>query len=434
MSEKQKIGVTGPISETNFGDYAMFINNFYDLSPDEITIFSYNKGFSQKIINDYLSRIKTTVIEVKLTQREIQDQKSKPKVGFLPFNYPTDTPLDILYRVENIEEIRDEVNKIDIMIVNGGGYFNHLWNNSLWRSDMLRKIITPILIANQMNKAIYFTGNGIGPFDQSEEFFNYIFNYLKNVTYAVRDRLYSKKYLQKIGISKDKVKFIPDDLYFINQEILNHPISDAERLLNIGKYVLLELYYPLDEIKKYENAIIQFCENIYKNHGLSIVFVPFDFERGGTWQGEYLSEKITNFYMYDLSKSGYLPIQDIYLLIKNAELVICNRYHAQVLAISAGVPVVNVLKKVCDDHRYYFNKNYGLLEYSFDGMNFNEMDFLHLNLKSCLKFLEQNLESVIANQKKLFSSSKYKQNKIELQKIRNDYLRLIQKGDRNLEK
>lgn len=49
MSEKQKIGVTGPISETNFGDYAMFINNFYDLSPDEITIFSYNKGFSQKI-------------------------------------------------------------------------------------------------------------------------------------------------------------------------------------------------------------------------------------------------------------------------------------------------------------------------------------------------------------------------------------------------
>lgn len=427
MSKKQRIGVTGPLSEVNFGDYAMFVNNFYDLSADEITIFSYNKGFSQKIVNDYLNNMNITNIEVKLAEKKKIQEELKPKVGFLPFNSPTDTPIDILYRVENIDEIRDAVSKIDIMIVNGGGYFNHLWNNSLWRSDMLKKIIAPILIANQMNKEIYFTGNGIGPFDQSEEFFNFIFNYLRNTTYAVRDRLYSEKYLQKIGVSNDNIKFIPDDLYFINEEILNRPISDAERLLSIGKYVLLELYYPLDEIKKYESSIKQFCENIYKNHGLSVVFVPFDFERGGTWQGEYLSEKLSNFYLYDLSRSGYLPIQDIYSLIKNAELVICNRYHALVLAVSTGVPVVNILKKVCDDHRYYFNKNYGLLEYSFEGLNFNEMDFLHLSLEECLKFVGQNLSSVIVNQKKLFSSSEYEQNKTKLKKKRKDYLLMIQK-------
>lgn len=428
MSKKQRIGVTGPISEVNFGDYAMFVNNFYDISANEITIFSYNKGFSQKIVNDYLNNMNITNIEVKLAEKKkIQEEELKPKVGFLPFNSPTDTPIDILYRVENIEEIRDAISKIDIMIVNGGGYFNHLWNNSLWRSDMLKKIIAPIIIANQMNKEIYFTGNGIGPFDQSEEFFNYVFNYLRNTTYAVRDRLYSKRYLQKIGVSNDNIKFIPDDLYFINQELVDHPLSDAERLLNIGKYVLLELYYPLDEIKKYENSIIQFCENIYKNQGLSVVFVPFDFERGGTWQGEYLSEKISNFHLYDLSKSGYLPIQDIYSLVKNAELLICNRYHALVLAISAGVPVVNILKKVCDDYRYYFNKNYGLLEYSFEGLNLNEMDFLHLSLEDSLSFLENNLDSVIANQKKLFSSIEYEQNKVELKKKRKEYLLMIEK-------
>ena len=427
MLKKQKIGVTGPISEVNFGDYAMFINNFYDFTTDEITIFSYNKGFSQKIINDYLHNMKITNIEVKLAEKKEIHEELKSKVGFLPYNPPTDTPIDILYRIENIDEIRDAISKIDIMIVNGGGYFNHLWNNSLWRSDMLKKIIAPILIANQMNKEIYFTGNGIGPFDQSEEFFNYLFNYLRNTTYAVRDRLYSRKYLQKIGVSNENIKFIPDDLFFINREIIDHPISDAERLLNIGKYVLLELYYPLDEIKKHEKSIIQFCESIYKNHGLSVVFVPFDFERGGTWQGEYLSEKLSNFYMYDLSKSGYLPIQDIYSLVKNAELVICNRYHALVLAISAGVPVINILKKVCDDYRYYFNKNYGLLEYSFEGLSFNEMDFLHLDLEDCLSLLENNLVYVIANQKKLFSSIEYEQNKVELKKMREDYLLMIGK-------
>lgn len=426
MAKKLKIGVTGPISEVNFGDYAMFINNFYDIVSDEITIFSYNKSFSEKIVNDYLNNMKITNIEVKLKEKR-EEHDIKPKVSFLAFNPPTDTPIDILYRVENIEEIREAISKIDIMLVSGGGYFNHLWNNSLWRSDMLKKIIAPILVSSQMNKKIFFTGNGIGPFDQSEEFFNYVFNYLRKTTYAVRDRLYSKKYLQKVGIHSDDIIFIPDDLYFINDEILNHPISDAKRLLNIGKYVLLELYYPLDEIRKYENSIKQFCENIYDNYGVSVVFVPFDFERGGTWQGEYLSEKLSNFYLYDLSKSGYLPIQDIYNLVKNAELVICNRYHAFVLAISIGVPVVNIIKKVCNDYRYYFNKNYGLLEYSFEGLNFNEMDFIYLDLEESLRNIERNFRSIIVNQKELFSTREYEQNKIKLKKIRKDYLSIIQK-------
>src|SRR5690554_5850932 len=115
MSKKQRIGVTGPISEVNFGDYAMFVNNFYDISADEITIFSYNKGFSQKIVNDYLNNMNITNIEVKLAEKKkIQEEELKPKVGFLPFNSPTDTPIDILYRVENIEEIRDAISKIDI--------------------------------------------------------------------------------------------------------------------------------------------------------------------------------------------------------------------------------------------------------------------------------------------------------------------------------
>ncbi len=70
-----KLGVTGPMSESNFGDYAMFINNLYDLKVSKIVAFSYNKGFSQKIINDYLQNYSIQNIEVILNNLE-QDEKN----------------------------------------------------------------------------------------------------------------------------------------------------------------------------------------------------------------------------------------------------------------------------------------------------------------------------------------------------------------------
>ncbi len=67
------------------------------------------------------------------------NKDNNKKVGLLPFNPPTLTPIDILHQVENYKEIESSIAEIDVLIVNGGGYFNHLWNNSLWRNDMLKK-------------------------------------------------------------------------------------------------------------------------------------------------------------------------------------------------------------------------------------------------------------------------------------------------------
>ena len=408
MSNNYRIGITGPMSEINFGDYAMVINNIFDIGIRDITIFSYNKGFSDKIMKDYCRDFNVSSVEVRLIENNIgdfnKDSKASPKVGFLPFNYPTETPIDILYRTENLDEIRSYIKNIDILVVNGGGYFNHLWNNSLWRSDMLKKIIVPMIVANQFKKKIVFTGNGFGPFDQSEEFFNYIFNYLKNTTFAVRDRMYSKGYLKKIGIEEKNIEFIPDDLYIINEKIINLPKKNEIEFSKVGKYIALELYYPLEEIKSYLPELKKFSENMYNKYGLSIIFIPFDFQRGGMWQGQFLSENLDNFYFYDLNKSGYMPIQDLYQIINNAEMVMCTRYHALVLAVGSGTPVINMIKKVCDDHRYYFNKNFGLLEYAFDGLEFNEMDFLKINFLDTLNYVEDNFNEIIEKQKELYEN------------------------------
>jgi polysaccharide pyruvyl transferase WcaK-like protein len=434
VTESFRIGITGPISEINFGDYAMFINNIYDIDIKSITVFSYNKGFSEIILNDYCKAYDVKTVEVRLKDSNRSDvellgeMKDKAKVGFLPFNPPTETPLDILYRVDNLDEIKKHIDNIDVLLVNGGGYFNHLWNNSLWRSDMLKKIIAPILIASQKNKKIYFTGNSFGPFDQSEEYFNYVFNYLKNTTFAVRDRMYSEVYLSRLNISKNNISFIPDDLFIINDSLLKLPTHDMVDLSRSDKYIVLEVYYPLEEIKDYVEKLKEFSDKIYAKYGLSIVFIPFDFQRGGMWQGEYLSKELSNFYLCDLNLAGYLPIQDAYQIIKNAELVICTRYHAMVLSVGAGVPVVNTIKKVCDDHRYYFNKNYGLLEYAFQSLEFNEMDFMRIDFLDTLNYLEENILDVIRIQKSLYDTEQFNKNRENLKKIRLNYLDKIKAG------
>lgn len=427
---KKKIGFTGPVSETNLGDYAMLLNNIYDLDIKDITLFTYNYDFLKILKTEYLSNYNVELVDVILEpdlDKDIYDATSKARVGFLPFNPPTTTPMDILGRIRNIDKLRKHIRELDLLIVSGGGCFNHLWNNSIWRSDMLKKIIAPLLIATQEMKPIFFMGNSFGPFDNSEEYFMYVLGYLKNSYYAVRDRMYSKTYLLRLGIRQDRIQFIPDDLLFLNSSITELPYSRELSIIQGKKYIVLELYYPLEEFEKYSNRIKQFSETMKIKYDLSVVFLPFDVERGGMWQGEYLKSYLNHYYLYDFREAGYLPIQDAYQVIKNAEFVVCNRYHALVLSIGLAKPVINILKKVCDDFRYYFNKNYGLLEYVFDGLIFNEMDFLHSNLDTALEHIEQYYYNIISTQNKLYNSECYRKNLEYLKDIRSTYIQRIYK-------
>lgn len=428
MMKNMKIGITGPISESNFGDYAMFVNNIYDLNLKDIILFVYNEDVLAPICKDYLGQYNFEIqiisfLENNKIDNHLNDRISQ-KVGFQTFRFPTYTPLDILYSVSNLKEIEEKIDKIDILIVSGGGYFNHLWNNSLWRSSMLKKIMVPIILASKKNKKIFFTGNTMGPFDDSEEFFFYFFNYIKNAKFAVRDRIYSEKYLKRIGIDQTNIFFVPDDLFFINPLLLDKT-NDNTSFYKNEKYLVLELYYPLEKIKEYKDQIKDFCENIFLQYGLKVLFLPFDLERGGMWQGEYLRNEINNFYLHDLNEKGYLPIYEAVNIIEHAEFLIANRYHAAVMALSREVPFISLIKKVCDDHRYYFCKIYGLLEYTFDNLEFDEMDFIKYDLQDTLDYVQKNLYAIIEKQKRLYNSQQYKENKATLYNLRRNYLESI---------
>ncbi len=413
-----KIAITGPLADRNLGDYGMFINNLYDISPkNEFVVFSYNSSFVDQLKNDYLKEFSIDFVDVELSEKKkdkldpIEQLKKIRRVllGKEKSYYPT--PLELLNRCTNISAIEKEIESSDVLLVSGGGYFNDLWFE--WtRNDDLFRIIVPILIAAKMNKKIVFTANGFGPFDSSKHFYEMIFAEAKDAIITSRDRKLSPTYLSDIGV-KD-ITYLPDDLYIINDGINPREQSKSSKY---GKYVIFEQYGNINKFKENIESI-RTLVTFFKNKGINVVFLTFDVDEKTT---SYLKEEIKedNFFIYDF-ETGYLKIDEAIELIKNSELVLCNRYHALVLSVTNQIPVINVVKPVFD-LRYYYNKNAGLLDNAFEGVYFNYNEYMQESLSGAIQHLIDNYEHIISYQSSLYASSEFSSNKAKLANKRTEF-------------
>lgn len=408
MLEKRKIGFTGPFADVNFGDYAMVVNNIYDLEINDIVLFSYDSPFLNTIKEDYLSDFNINIVDVKFKDKFNIAEESKTKIL---------TPIDILHNLSNYDEIASALSELDVLVVNGGGYFNSLWSMP-HRIERLSKIIAPILVANNLNKKIVFTGNSYGPFTDDAEFFGCTFNALKNSVIGSRDNLLSLMWASQIGIDKDKIEFIPDDFFIVNEKLIS---KDLRRPINLDRYIVMETYLPIDFIENNIELFKKFSQNIYQNYGLSILFLPFNLKHGGMDQALYFESTLSNYTYFDIDSIGYLPIEDATELIKKAELVISSRYHALVVAVSVGTPIISVLKDVLGDKRYYYNKNLGMLNQALNGIDFDERDYLRLDYLEALDFISEHFEHITSVQRNNYNYL-YEKNMENLKQKRESFL------------
>ncbi|SFE55461.1 polysaccharide pyruvyl transferase family protein [Alteribacillus iranensis] len=409
-TNSKRIAITGPFADVNFGDYAMLINNIYDLDIKDITLFSYDNDFLRTIREDYLNDYNVNIVEVKLKNENSNCIKDEYTL----------MPIEILSMISNYDELREKIEDIDVLIVNGGGYFNGLWSMP-HRIVRLIKIISPILVANQLNKKIMFTGNSYGPFAKDSEFFATLFNALSNVTFGCRDNLYSPMWARQVGVKDIGIKNIPDDLFLINDRILAQQITTSVKSKD---YIVMETYLPLDFIKENINYFKDFSNKIFERYGLEIVFLPLNLEHGGMQQGVYLNEVLDNYEYVDITKKGYLPIQDAVEIIRNAKLVVSSRYHALVVALGTETPTISVLKDVMGDKRYYYNKNCGMLRHALNGTDFDERFYLRLDYLETLDFITENFNEIVEEQKKNYNS-RYISNIEFLKAVRKEYLNEI---------
>ena len=433
------IGITGPISEVNFGDYAMLINNMYDLGKEHhYTLYYYDtKDVTafDNIVAKYLSDFKIKVIEIELKYNFSPPETFINKLSGKLITYlnlveqlKIYSPFDLLEFTKNIDPIQQSIDELDVMLVNGGGYFNNLWYSWSRKADLF-KIIIPLLIANNAKKNIFFMGNGYGPFDDSSEFFKCIFNSINNVQYGCRDNLLSLGYMTSLGVDSQRIKLIPDDLLVVNNEMLQKTINTKVKL-PFENYILLETYLPLKDLKKNTGIIQDFAKKMYDYWGLSIVFVPFQNKEGGEYQGKFLKSILPDvrFYLYDINIHGIVDIYELLNLIRNSNIVLGTRYHSLVLALGQNKPVISIIKKVKGDFRYYYNKNYGVLSMVMNNQSFNYKYFLRLNFYEVLQELPKIYKSIIDYQTNLFNNELYT-NQLEICKNRrSSYVKTIIKN------
>lgn len=408
MSNEKRIGFVGPFSTANFGDWAMLVNNIYDINCANFTIFTYSAIFPQRSLKKYCDDLNVDYVEVKLKNDDMSNERNI----FL-------TPFDSMSNLKNSDEIYSEIDKLDVLIISGGGWINHFWMEGI---EKINKIMIPIYIAKQKNKKIIFTANGIGPFDETKDFYRYFFSYIEGAKIAVRDDFVSMSHLTEIGVEKKDVYHIPDDLYIINERLINKELNFE---VPKQEYIVFETFYSIEQLKQHEELIVQFSQQMQKKYGLDIVLLPFDLVHYGLDQAKYLSTIIDNSVLINIGEIGYLPIQDSYNLIKNAKMMITSRYHGLVLSLNVETPVIFRLYYKNNDLRYSYNKGLGMLRTALDGISYNEMDFLQSDLGSILLSVEENFMEIISRQQKIYSLDRFKQNKKELQEKRSKYLRDI---------
>ncbi|KNC67738.1 polysaccharide pyruvyl transferase family protein [Pseudoalteromonas ardens] len=420
-----KIALTGPLADRNLGDYAMFVNNIYDMGENnQYVIFNYSKGFVAELDNDYFGDYNCEYVEVKLSKSFYRKPKFIERVvkfALKSLNFkinPVDivpTPIEIADAIENIDEIKKQLADVDVLLVSGGGYFNQLWYD--WgRKDDLFKIVAPIIVAKMLGKQVVFSANGFGPFDESEKFYSEIFGFLDDTPIAVRDTVMSSTYLKKLGVDNAQLHKLPDDLYLLNDELS----CKADNVSHFDKkYIVIEFYYPLSWLKEHFEAVKGFIERINKEHGLDVVYMPFD----DNDVSDYLKEHIKfDFFHVFQSTGSYLKLEDAVSIIRNAEFVICNRYHALVISISHKVPVVNVMKPVYD-LRYYFNKNYGLLKNALSGTSYDASTILRTDYLEVLEDIGSNLSHLKEAYRDFYQSQEFDLNKRTLGEKRKDYFK-----------
>lgn len=385
--EAINVGFVGPYSDPNLGDYGMLVNNLLDIKSvlGHATVFTYDEPFITKLSEAYFSDIQPTLCVVELDESIEQAAID----GYVL------TPIEILKGVKNYETVLEYVGGIDVLVVNGGGYFNELWCQP-HRISKIVQILVPVLIADDLGIRIEFTGNSFGPFGQSSEFLTNILSSLRNVSFRSRDRVGSIPELRRIGVPEERISFVPDDLFLLNPELTGN--SSVENALD--PYVVLELYQPLDAVTEKRAEFAEFAARM-RDRDLKVVLLPFYEGRGGGDQAAWLASEFG--WIETKIEDGYLPLEQAHQVISNAEFVLCERYHAMVFALAAGVPVLHSLRSVMDDKWYYFRKNLGILDTALEGIPFRQKDFMELDPLQGMKRIGNDFEDLRMLQLDIFA-------------------------------
>ena len=338
-----------------------------------------------------LEVVVVTLCNVKIAKKEKIQTGKHYKVEYDEYD---ESPLEIICEVDNIERIEQEILTLKVLIVTGGGWLNDVWC-AKHRKDRLKAIIAPILLATKHNIPVIYMGNTYGPFKRCKNFFMNFFSYTYfNSVYACRDDYNSILNMKSLGI--EKMYSIPDDLYFLNKKLAEKkPASCVSHYIANGPYIIIENYLSIDELECNLSRLQKFVNDMKKVYNLRVLFLPLGDRYGGSYQAKFLQKHTENLDIWIIAEDILPNISDIEMLIKNAQFVLCQRYHMLVRSLANNIPVRQVLKDVCGDKNYYYTKAMGILSKIFNRGDIQERMFLGLDFWNELVNVQENYRKYI---------------------------------------
>lgn len=346
-----KIGFYGATGSYDFGDYAMMVHNIQDIirikDNVEFYIITPNKYITLQNCIDNLQNIEN-IYKIKCVgEANINTNKLKKVM-----DWGTEKILKGKWSIckeykevckkkyTNVNcELLECIQKIDIMIFNGGGYLQHSWkdNNYLF-CDVIR-------LASHYGKPIYFLSNSIGPMKKYNNLIKDNIQYVDKL--MIRDgHLYTEKLLKEYNY----YNYIngPDDLMFTGESYDLPKIYD--------NYVVIEVMAWINNAKMGEKYILdnllQFINYIIKTEK-NIVLVTFD--NSDMKAQEYMKYIYMNVTEQERVRVEW-KIKDMYRLFgiyKYCDFSLSFKYHPAILALGNKKPFIAV---ITDNDGYYEGK------------------------------------------------------------------------------
>ena len=362
------IGIYGATGSWDFGDYCMVLNNiiqmdkhnnstqFYIFTPNISVTREYvrNNIEDQELFNRITYIRDSLFFESKIQNYIFRIIRKILKIDL--FYYRSLNIWNKTYKGENDfikTNIVEEIENLDVLVFNGGGYFQNSWGT---RNLDFCSVIN---IAACSKVPVYFMGNSFGPLDNIYK--KYV---ASSLSYARRilirdgsDRSY--KFLVQNGVWCDKLTINTDDLIFYTTEKLKQDIPVQKE--NARPYIIIEIMTWITRAKKGVDSVLieikKFISNSIEN-GFCVYLISFDkTDKVAQKCINQIADDLDNQYVFVVDSVDY--IYEVYNLYRNAIFSVSMKYHPVILSIANEVPCVGI---ICDDDGYYESKMHGAYE------------------------------------------------------------------------
>lgn len=230
------------------------------------------------------------------------------------------------------DELLAAINRSDFILFSGGGYLT-----DLGRLEARGCLLTGVL-GIMLGKPIYFSGQGIGPVEESITRFLLGFVARRARRILLRDQAASQKLLLNLGVDRLRMRESGDDaLTLLTPESAAEPVADSE------KQKILGVHLRLTPFGNKSAQIIEHTKSIFRplmRAGWRLRF--YQFAAQSTWETDIYAQ-ITG----EMDQNAYTLVElDDPGMVRQSigECTVCigMAYHFLLFALTEGVPAIGI--------------------------------------------------------------------------------------------